>query len=51
MLRAATYSLAIHAKPAAKDAAAGWVDRGDLTSVLVLLGIPEAAWVNGDADG
>ena len=26
-------------------AADGWIDRGDLTSVLMLLGIPREEWV------
>ena len=45
MLQAATYGLAYRAKPTARAAADGWVDRGDLTSVLELLGIPRADWV------
>jgi len=45
MLEAATYGLAYRAKPKARAAADGWVDRGDLTSVLQLLGIPREAWV------
>ena len=45
MLQAATYGLAYRAKPTARAAADGWVDRGDLTSVLELLGIPRANWV------
>ena len=45
MLEAATYGLAYHAKPKARAAADGWVDRGDLTSVLQLLGIPRKEWV------
>jgi phosphoserine phosphatase len=32
------------AKPKAR-AANGWVDRGDLTAVLRLLGVPEKDWV------
>lgn len=42
MLRAASYGIAYHAKPKARAAAHGWIDRGDLTSVLKLLGIPAA---------
>jgi phosphoserine phosphatase len=45
MLRAATYGVAYHAKPKARDAANGWVDKGDLTVILKLLGIPEREWV------
>ena len=47
MIAAATYGIAYHAKPKARSAANGAVDRGDLTSVLVLLGIPESDWVKG----
>jgi phosphoserine phosphatase len=45
MLEAATYGLAYRAKPKARAAADGWIDRGDLTAVLELLGIPRAEWV------
>ena len=45
MLAEATYGIAYHAKPKARSAANGWIDRGDLTSVLRLLGIKEADWV------
>lgn len=45
MLQAATYGIAYHAKPKARAAANGWIDRGDLTSVLRLLGIPQTEWV------
>lgn len=45
MLQAATYGLAYAAKPKARAAADGWVDRGDLTGVLELLGIPREEWV------
>ena len=45
MLVEATYGLAYSAKPKARAAADGWVDRGDLTGVLELLGIPRAEWV------
>ncbi len=44
MLEAATYGLAYAAKPKARAAADGWVDRGNLTGVLELLGIPMAEW-------
>lgn len=45
MLEAATYGIAYHAKPKARLAANGWIDRGDLTSVLRLLGIDRKYWV------
>jgi len=45
MLEAATYGIAHYAKPKAREAANGWIDRGDLTSVLRLLGIPQSDWV------
>jgi len=45
MLEAATYGIAYHAKPKARAAANGWIDRGDLTSVLRLIGVPEKDWV------
>ena len=45
MLEAACYGIAYHAKPKARAAAHGWIDHGDLTQVLRLLGIPEAEWV------
>lgn len=44
MLEAATYGIAYRAKPIARKAADGWIDRGDLTSILRLLGIPENEW-------
>lgn len=44
MLQAATYGVAYHAKPRAREAANGWVDRGDLTSLLKLLDIPQSDW-------
>ena len=47
MIEAATYGIAYHAKPKARAAANGTVDRGDLTSVLTLLGVPEREWVGG----
>ena len=46
MLQAADYGIAYHAKPKAKAAASGWIDQGDLTAVLKLLGIPEGDWVS-----
>lgn len=45
MLSAATFGMAYRAKPKARAASDGWIDRGDLTSVLQLLGIPQADWV------
>ena len=44
MIDAACYGIAYHAKPRARAASHGWIDRGDLTDVLRLLGIPEAEW-------
>jgi phosphoserine phosphatase len=45
MLQAATYGVAYRAKPKARAAANGWIDRGDLLAVLKLLDIPERDWV------
>ncbi len=45
MLQAATYGIAYHAKPKARAAGDGWIDRGDLTNVLRLLGVPRDRWV------
>ncbi|WP_126174105.1 phosphoserine phosphatase SerB [Altericroceibacterium xinjiangense] len=47
MLRAATYGIAYRAKPKARAAANGWIDRGDLTAILKLLEIPRTDWVMG----
>ena len=47
MIEAATYGVAFRAKPKARAAANGWIDRGDLTAILKLLDIPEADWVRG----
>jgi phosphoserine phosphatase len=44
MIAAATYGFAYKAKPKARAAAAGRIDRGDLTAVLSLLGIPKTDW-------
>ena len=44
MLQAATYGIAYRAKPKARAAANGWLDRGDLTAILDLLEIPRAEW-------
>lgn len=46
MLEAATYGIAYYAKPKARSAANGWIDSGDLTDVLRLLGIPQSEWVS-----
>jgi len=45
MLQAATFGVAYYAKPKARAASDGWIDRGDLTSMLTLLGIPRSEWV------
>jgi phosphoserine phosphatase len=45
MLEAATYGIAYYAKAKARAAADGWIDRGDLTSVLQLLGVARGDWV------
>jgi phosphoserine phosphatase len=45
MLQAADYGIAYRAKPKAREAADGWIQRGDLTAVLSLLGIPRSEWV------
>ncbi|MDE2562260.1 MAG: phosphoserine phosphatase SerB [Sphingomonadales bacterium] len=45
MLVEATYGIAYRAKPKARAAANGWIDRGDLTAVLDLLGIARERWV------
>jgi phosphoserine phosphatase len=47
MLQAADYGIAYRAKPKARAAADGWIERGDLTAVLSLLGIPKGDWVAG----
>lgn len=47
MLRAADYGIAYRAKPKARAAADGWIERGDLTAVLRLLGIARSEWVAG----
>ncbi len=41
MLQAADYGFAYKAKKTARDAASGWIDRGDLTAILDLFDIPE----------
>ena len=45
MLQASTYGIAYYAKPKARQAANGWIDRGDLTALLRLLGVAEGDWV------
>lgn len=45
MLQASDYGFAYRGKPAARDAAKGRIDRGDLTSILLLLDIPKSDWV------
>jgi len=45
MLMAADYGIAYRGKPTARNAANGWVERGDLTSILKLLGVPQKEWV------
>ena len=45
MIRAATHGIAFRAKPKARDAAAGRIDRGDLTAILDLYGVPRERWV------
>jgi phosphoserine phosphatase len=47
MLEAASYGIAYCAKPVARAAADGWIDRGDLTAVLGLLEIEQGEWVTG----
>jgi phosphoserine phosphatase len=47
MLQAADYGLAYRAKPVAREAANGWLDYGDLTSILKMMDIPEAEWLRG----
>ena len=45
MIEAAHYGVAYHAKLKARAAANCWIDRGDLTSILILLGIAREDWV------
>lgn len=47
MLQAATYGIAYYAKPKAREVANGVVEAGDLSSLLLLLGIPQSEWVTG----
>lgn len=46
MIEAATYGFAYRAKRKARDAANGRIDRGDLTTILSLLGIAREEWVS-----
>lgn len=39
------HGIAYYAKPKAREAADGWIDRGDLTAILELFGIPREDWV------
>ncbi len=45
MLAAADHGIAYRARPAARAAADGWIERGDLSAVLSLFGIPRSEWV------
>ena len=45
MLEAADYGIAYKAKPKARAAASGWIDKGDLTAILHLFDIPIQDWV------
>ncbi|MCX7282556.1 MAG: phosphoserine phosphatase SerB [Novosphingobium sp.] len=45
MIEAASFGIAYRAKPKARAAADGWIDRGDLTAILSLLGVPREDWV------
>jgi len=45
MIRAATHGIAFRAKPKAREAADGRIDRGDLTAILDLYGIAREHWV------
>ncbi len=47
MIESATYGIAYRAKPKARAAANGRIDRGDLTALLLLLGIAKKDWVSG----
>ncbi|RPF72612.1 phosphoserine phosphatase SerB [Aurantiacibacter spongiae] len=47
MLQAADYGIAFRAKPKAREAANGWVDRGNLTAILKMLEIREDTWFAG----
>jgi phosphoserine phosphatase len=45
MLQAATHGIAYRGKAKARAAADGWIERGDLTSILALYGISRNDWV------
>ena len=47
MIEAADYGVAYRAKPAAREAANGRIERENLTPLLSLLGIPKSEWVEG----
>ena len=47
MIEAADYGIAYRAKPAARDAANGQVVSEDISTILLLLGIPRKEWVEG----
>ena len=47
LIGAATFGLAYRAKPVLRAAADGWIERGDLTAVLELLGIAKEDWLRG----
>ncbi|WAT18258.1 phosphoserine phosphatase SerB [Aurantiacibacter sp. MUD11] len=47
MLQASTFGIAYRAKPKAREASDGWIERGDLTALLKLLEIRETDWVTG----
>lgn len=47
MIEASGLGIAYHAKQKARDAADAAVNHGDLTTVLYMLGIPKAEWVEG----
>lgn len=49
MLEAADYGVAYRAKPKAREGASGRIERGDLTAILELLGIPREEWIAGQA--
>ena len=44
-MEAATNGMAYRAKPKARAAADGWIERGDLTAILSLYGIAREHWV------
>lgn len=46
MLQTARFGIAYRAKPAARAAANCWIDRGELTSALILLGVSRDEWVS-----